>query len=56
MALILMSARMFETSDTIMELDALPDDDAISSRWLTEHCHERGAVHLGASTGKAHGR
>jgi hypothetical protein len=56
MALILMSARMFETSDTIMELDALPDDDAISGRWLTEHCHERGAAHLGASTGKAHGR
>lgn len=55
MALILMSARVFETSDTIMELDALPDDDAISGRWLTERCYERGAAHLRASTGKAYG-
>ena len=37
MALIAASARMFKTSDTITELDALPDDDAISGRWLTEH-------------------
>jgi hypothetical protein len=35
----LMSARMFETNDTIMERDALPGDAAISGRRLTEHCH-----------------
>lgn len=52
----LMSARIFEANDTIMECNALPGNAAISGRWLTKHCHERGVAHLGASTGKAYGR
>lgn len=52
MALMLMSARMFEANDTIMERDALPGDAAISGRRLTEHCHERGAGTLGSLNGK----
>jgi hypothetical protein len=48
----LMSARMFEANDTIMERDALPGDAAISGTRLTEHCHERGAGTLGSLNGK----